>query len=79
VRLAFNLGSTIEMHSDLAGFAGVAALVTIAPAADFALVSRRAIGEGVRTAVITASGVCRCFASWTRRSVRAGAVRGGAR
>lgn len=46
------------MHSDLAGFAGVAALVTIAPAADFALVSRRTIGEGVRTAVITASGVC---------------------
>lgn len=46
------------MHSDLAGFAGVAALVTIAPGADFALVSRRALSEGVRTAVVTASGVC---------------------
>lgn len=52
------------MHSDLAGFAGVAALVTIAPAADFALVSRRAIGEGVRTAVLTASGVCSGVLVW---------------
>lgn len=52
------------MHSDLAGFAGVAALVTIAPGADFALVSRRAIGDGVRTAVISASGVCSGVLMW---------------
>lgn len=52
------------MHSDLAGFAGVAALVTIAPAADFALVSRRALGAGVRSAVVTASGVCSGVLVW---------------
>ena len=52
------------MHSDLGGFAGVAALVTIAPAADFALVSRRALSAGVRSAVITASGVCSGVLVW---------------
>ncbi len=46
------------MHSNLIGFVSVAGLVTIAPAADFALVSRRALGAGARAAVITASGVC---------------------
>lgn len=53
-----------DMHSDLSGFAAVAALVTIAPAADFALISRRAMGEGVRTAVITAAGVCSGVLVW---------------
>ncbi len=52
------------MHSDLAGFATVAALITIAPGADFALVSRRALGAGVRTAVITASGICSGVLVW---------------
>lgn len=52
------------MHSDLAGFAAVAALVTIAPGVDFALVSRRALSAGMRTAVTTASGVCSGVVMW---------------
>ncbi len=52
------------MRSDLIGFLGVAALVTIAPAADFALVSRRALSAGARAAVITASGVCSGVLVW---------------
>ncbi len=52
------------MHSDLIGFLGVAALVTIAPAADFALVTRRALSAGARAAVITASGVCSGVLVW---------------
>lgn len=52
------------VHSNLIGFVGVAGLVTIAPAADFALVSRRALGAGARAAVITASGVCSGVLVW---------------
>ncbi len=52
------------MHSNLVGFLGVAAVVTIAPAADFALVSRRALGSGVRAALITASGICSGVLVW---------------
>ncbi len=52
------------MHSDLIGFVGVAAVVTIAPAADFALVSRRALSAGARAAIITASGICSGVLVW---------------
>jgi LysE type translocator len=52
------------MHSDLIGFVGVAAVVTIAPAADFALVSRRALSAGARAAIITASGICSGVPVW---------------
>lgn len=52
------------MHSDLAGFAAVAAVVTIAPGADFPLVSRRALAGGVRPAVTTAAGVCSGVLVW---------------
>jgi hypothetical protein len=52
------------MHSDVAGFAAVAGVVTIAPGADFALMSRRALGGGVRPAVITAVGVCGGVLVW---------------
>ena len=52
------------MDSNLIGFAGVAALVTIAPAADFALVSRRALSDGIGPSVITAAGVCSGVLVW---------------
>ncbi len=52
------------MHSDLIGFVGVAMVVTIAPAADFALVSRRALNAGARAAVVTASGICSGVLVW---------------
>lgn len=42
----------------------MAAVVTLAPAADFALVSRRALTAGTRPAVVTASGVCTGVLVW---------------
>jgi len=52
------------VDSNLIGFAGVAALVTLAPAADFALVSRRALADGVGPAVVTAAGICSGVLVW---------------
>ncbi len=52
------------MDSDVVGFAAVAAVVTVAPAADFALVSRRAMTVGVGPAVLTASGICAGVLVW---------------
>ncbi len=52
------------MDSDFLAFAGVAALVTIAPAADFALVSRRALSAGAGPAITTALGICSGVLVW---------------
>ena len=52
------------MHSHILAFAGVAALLTITPGADMAMVTRTAILDGRRAATITSAGICSGLLVW---------------
>jgi threonine/homoserine/homoserine lactone efflux protein len=52
------------VESQILAFCGVAALVTISPGADFALVTRRALVAPPREALVTAAGICTGVLAW---------------
>lgn len=54
----------MTVHSHILAFAGVAALLTITPGADMAMVTRTAILDGRRAATITSAGICSGLLVW---------------
>jgi threonine/homoserine/homoserine lactone efflux protein len=56
------------MDSNLLGFAALAALITLSPGADFALVVRRAVASPFGEAVATSTGICTGLLVWASLS-----------
>jgi threonine/homoserine/homoserine lactone efflux protein len=53
------------MHANITAFAGVAALVILAPGPDTALVTKNALRHGRRAALATSFGVVSGLIAWT--------------
>jgi len=58
----------VTVHTHVLAFTGVAALLTVTPGADMAMVTRTAILDGRRAAVITAAGICSGVLVWAALS-----------